>query len=528
MSSLGDGEVPYTRPRSIPEDRPWRTATPSSHASMESATLTRPPAGSPAPSGPTARLHVERWPLIGLVLLCAATVFGFFYYPTYPNYDSLYSMLWGRELLHGQPLSFEAYRAPTQHPLAIVFGAVLSLLGQDGDRVLIAITFVSFIVLVAGLYRLASRAFTPAVGLIAAGLLCTRFDFPFLAARGYIDIPFLAMVVWAAALEQEQRRRGTPVFALLALAALMRPEAWLIIGLYFLWCAYPASWSQRITYAAWTAAGPVIWALTDLAVTGDPMFSLTHTSGLAEELGRAKGLSAVPSSTIDFLVRLDKAPVAIIGILGFALAAYLVPRRIWMPTALFLIGLGTFVMVGVAGLSVIQRYLLVPSLMVMVFAAVALGGFTMLKAGRLRTVWAAVAILTVLGGVYYTTTRVNLHVFENELRFRGDSRNALEDLLDNPKVRAGISCGPVSVPNHKQIADVRWLLDLPKSQVVARTDETQVERARRGGVAIYAANRAVLMRTVLIDGMKDPIMTQPLPGFRFVAASDGYGAYVRC
>ena len=101
-------------------------------------------------------------------------------------------------------------------------------------------TLVSFVALAAGMYRLAKAAFTPVIGLIAAALLCTRFDFPFLAARAYIDIPYLAFVIWAAALEAERPRRGMPVLLLLAAAALMRPEAWLMIGLYFLWIAYPA------------------------------------------------------------------------------------------------------------------------------------------------------------------------------------------------------------------------------------------------------------------------------------------------
>ena len=61
------------------------------------------------------------------------------------------------------------------------------------------------------MYRLGRAAFTPLIGLIAAALLLTRFDFPFLAARAYIDIPYLAFVVWAAALEVERPRRGMPV-----------------------------------------------------------------------------------------------------------------------------------------------------------------------------------------------------------------------------------------------------------------------------------------------------------------------------
>jgi hypothetical protein len=495
---------------------------------MESATLTRPRTEPPARSRPGARLLALPWPLLGLLGVTAAAIFGFFWYPTYPNYDSVYSLVWGRELLAGEQLSFEAFRAPTQHPLAIVFGAVLSVLGDGADRVMVAATFLSFVVLVAGMYRLASRAFTPLVGFIAAGLLCTRFDFPFLAARGYIDIPFLALVVWAAVLEQESRRRGTPVFVVLALAALLRPEAWLLIGLYFLWCAWPADWTTRIRYAAFTAAGPVIWAATDFAVTGDPLYSHTHTSGLAEELGRAKGLSAVPSSTVDFLIRLDKLPVVLLGIAGLAISAYIAPRRVVIPLALFVAGLGTFAAVGVAGLSVIQRYLLVPSLMVMVFAAVALGGFTMLRRGTLvRNVWMGAAVLAVVGGVAFTATRVNLHVFETELEFRGDWRVGLEEVLAAPAVQAGLKCGPVWVPNHKLIPDVRWVLDVPRNGVLARNDPAQDGRIARGGVAIVPANRSTLVRQVLVD-RGDIRLALPPEGYEFAAASSMYGAYVRC
>ena len=66
-------------------------------------------------------------------------------------------------------------------------------------------------------------------------ILCTRFDFPFLAARGYMDIPYLAIVIWAAVLEAERPRRGVPVLLLLRAAGLLRPEAWVLSGFYWLW-----------------------------------------------------------------------------------------------------------------------------------------------------------------------------------------------------------------------------------------------------------------------------------------------------
>ena len=95
----------------------------------------------------------------------------------------------------------------------------------------------------------------------------------------------------------------------------------------------------------------------------------------------------MPAPPCSFLKSLVKLPVAR-RLIGLVIAIVLTPRRARMPLALLVIGLGTFVLVGLAGLSVIDRYLLVPSLMVMVFAAVALGGFTMLQHGARATAWA--------------------------------------------------------------------------------------------------------------------------------------------
>jgi hypothetical protein len=157
-------------------------------------------APSPAETPSAARGRMPRWRTavlerIGLGVLALVALIGYFVYPTYPNYDSYYSLLWGRELVHFDPLSFTAYRAPTEHPLAIAFGALLTPLGDGADRVMVLCAVISFLALVAAVYALGKTAFTPLVGAVAAGLLVSRFDFPFLAARGYIDIPYLAVIV---------------------------------------------------------------------------------------------------------------------------------------------------------------------------------------------------------------------------------------------------------------------------------------------------------------------------------------------
>src|SRR3954451_2927073 len=496
---------------------------------MESATLTRPGART----GWAARLRAvpaTAWAAAGLALVTVGALVGYLVYPTFPNYDSYYSLLWAREALHLQPLSFDGYRTPTEHPLAIFFGIPLVLLGQGGDRVLVFFCVVSFVALAAGLYRLGRQCFGALAGGVSAVLLCTRFDFPFLAARGYIDIPYLALIVWAGALEVARPRRGLPVFLLLTAAALLRPEAWLLIGLYWLWFAWRATWRQRVGYAALAAIGPLAWAFLDWRVTGDPLFSLHHTGDTAEELGRASGLAAVPSSTQQFLVRLDKLPVVLGGIVGAALALWFAPRRAAMPAALFLSRVGTFVLVALAGLSVIERYLLVPSLMVMVFSGVAVGGWTMLRKGTwTRRGWALGAAALVAFGVIFTVLRVNLASIDSELRFRGDAHAALRRIMSRPAVRAGLRCGAVSTPTHKLIPDVRWVADLGAGRVVARSDSSgPARRAARRGVPLVVTGRGALARQVFVDSTVDPVVNLPPAGFRRIATSSYYAAYVRC
>ncbi|MDP2711390.1 MAG: hypothetical protein Q8O56_09240 [Solirubrobacteraceae bacterium] len=481
---------------------------------------------------PEIRLVVVERVAVGLLALAALV--GFLVYPTYPNYDSYYSLLWGRELLALDPLSFTAYRAPTEHPLAIAFGALLVPLGDGADRVMVAITVMSFLVLVSALYALGKTAFTPLVGFVAAALLVSRFDFPFLAARGYIDIPYLAVVLWAAVIElRAPRRHPVIVLVLLAAAGLMRPEAWLLAGVYWLWLLPSLSWRQRVQLAALAGVAPAIWAGVDLAVTGNWQHSLTGTQDLAEELGRNKGGAAVPAALYAFLVKLAKFPVVVAGAIGLALAIVLTPRRALMPLVLFVVGAGTFALVGLAGLSVIDRYLLVPSLMVMTFAAVFIAGWTMLEPGTAwRRVWMTGAAGIVIFGIVFTATRVNLTHLHNELQFRGDAHVALTSVLQDPAVERALECGPVYVPNHKLIPDVRWILERPQSGVLARSSFRGRARpdgpAPRRGVVLLVHDRPAIFKQALVTDGDHPADNLPPPGFTRAATSQYYAAYVSC
>ena len=179
------------------------------------------------------------WAKLAFAAMCVLALVGYFAFPTYPTYDSFYALLWGRDLLHLHMPDFSVYRGPTEHPLAIAFGALCSIFGQSGARLVVLGSIVSFVALVAGVYRLGRLCFGPVVGVFAGLLVLSRFFIENLAAQGYLDISYVALVVWATALEIERPRRGPLVFRLLAAAGLLRPDAWVLSGVYWLWYVGP-------------------------------------------------------------------------------------------------------------------------------------------------------------------------------------------------------------------------------------------------------------------------------------------------
>jgi hypothetical protein len=459
-------------------------------------------------------------------LVCLGFAAGFFLFPTYPNYDSYYALLWGRDAIHLDTPVFQGFRIPTEHPLAIAVGAVLALFGEVGDRIFIALILGCFLWLVWGVYRLGRVSFTPLVGGLGALLLLTRFDFGFLAARGYIDIPYMALVVWAAVLEASRPRRGTAVFLLLAGAGMLRPEGWVLAGAYFLWMAWKATWRDRLRYAALAAIGPAVWCGVDLLVTGNPLYSLLYTSGSAEDLGRSQPLSQLPQTLPSFFAELVKLPVELLALGGIAFGVAVAPRRTAMPLVLFAAGLGTFVLIGAAGASIIDRYLAVAAVALIGFAGLGLAGWTMLERSRVRTAWAALMGLAVVGGIAFYATRLDLGFFDNELSFRGAAHRDLVRVLDSAPVQRGLRCGPLTVPNHKLVPDSRWVAGLPVERVIARADPKTKQPTR--GVAIVVTSRFAIFKQAWTSPTDDPRIQLPPAGFNRVLTTPFYAAYVRC
>ena len=429
----------------------------------------------------------ERLALAGLAL---AAVLAWALVPTYPDYDAYHHLIWGRDLLDGVRPGFEDYAAPTEHPLYLALGAGLSLAGEHADRLLVLATILSLVALTAGTYALGKALFNPPVALAGAVFVGSSFAFALYAVRAFVDVPFLALVVWAAALEARRPirpipirpRRGLMPMALLAAAGLLRPEAWVLAGLYWLRCLPGGELRERAILLALVAIAPLLWALVDLAVTGDPLFSLHSTSALAESLGRERGLRNVPSSFVTFLADLARPPVALAGVVGLVLAVRRFGvRRMAVPLALVGTGAIAFVAIGIGGLSLIPRYLTLPAVALCVLAGYAVVGFTTLPAGAARERWRRLALGALAVGVAFLAVKASsFGRLYDELRFIDRTHDELAGLLVQPRVREGMRCGALTFPTYRLVPDARWQLDAGADAV-----HTRAGFRPRGAVAVY-------------------------------------------
>jgi hypothetical protein len=480
--------------------------------------------------------------------LALAAVLWWLLVPTYPAYDAYWHLVWGRELMGGELPSFEVYAAPTQHPLYVVAAALLGLVGEFADRLLVLAGLLSLVALVCGVWRLARQLFGVWPAALSALFVGSSFAFLLYAVRAYVDVPFLALVAWAAATEvaasspggsDAGRRKWTPM-VLLALAGLLRPEAWVLAGLLWCWRAWGVRIAVRegtekshtpgelLALGALTVTAPVLWLLSDLVVTGDPLHSLTSTSELAEALGRDRGIVKAPRLFVVYVFDVARAPVALAGVIGAVLA---VRRFGWramaVPLALVLTGAVTFFGAGVAGLSLLPRYLTVPAVGLAVFAGYAVAGFTTLAAGdRWLPAWRRGAIVAAVVGIAFFAWKLpSFGTLSGELRFVADTHRDLVRLLDDPEVRRARACGPITFPTYRLVPDTRWVLDVGEDQVTTRA----IAEPDRG-VAIFVdrSERKPRQRYGEADGVSRRTNREIPELFVEIGAEGPFAAYGRC
>jgi len=476
-------------------------------------------------------------PDVVATIVIAAAIFVVFGH-SFLNYDTFYTLVWGDDLVSGRTPDYEVSVAPTPHPLASLVGAAVSPLGDGAEDVLLAIVLLAIGAIGVALFRLGQTLYAWPIGLLAAAIILTRQPVLNFGIRGYVDLPTVALILWAAVLEARRKRRGWPVLALLAVAGLLRPEAWLFAVAYWLWLAPPLDWPERLRLAALAVAAPLLWAFSDLLITGDALFSLHGTSDLAAELERPTGLGNVPEYLPRRLGEILRLPELIAATAGCAAGLVWMRRRTLLPLAVATLNGIAFVCFAAGGLSLLPRYLFLAASMLALFAALAALGWTALDRTEpgesptrsrppwLRRAWqlgGGLVIVAMLALVPQQFDR--LRDLRNDIAKRDRIQADLRDLVRSDHGEDALAaCRPLYVPNHRPVPSLAYWLERRPEQIVS----AQLERPSAAG-AFLAPASAEVERLSILDKNDPKRLDAEVPrGYRLVARNRSWLLYAGC
>jgi len=484
-----------------------------------------------------ARIRFAAGVLLGALALRLLTVNGLV------NYDTLYTLVWGRDLAHGMLPDLEVAIAPTPHPLATLGAIALSplssleLAGLHGDlsaAFVVGVSYVSLALLGWVVFALGRAWFNTAAGLLAAAIVLTRVPVLDFGARAYVDIPYLVLVLAALLVETRRPRAGAPVLALLALAGLLRPEAWLLSAAYLAWLLVPglrlslrgagpsraAAWRDAAPLLVLAGAGPVLWCLHDLLLTGNALHSLTGTRDNAAQLGRVTGLQNVPLTLPRRIGEILREPVLLAAAGGGVLAlAWRRDRRTRLAAGAGVLAVVAFCVLALAGLPIITRYVLPAATLLAIFAGAGAFGWLDMRPGTQRTWWARFGALALLVlALYVPSQAARIDRLGDALSRQEAIQGDLGRIVDD-----GVPCRPVVVPNRRPIPLLALWLKLSPGEIADATESAPV----RG---TYLAPRTPKVASDYILDRRDlDRQVPPAPaGFRRVDANASWVATARC
>jgi hypothetical protein len=506
----------------------------------------------------------------------------------YPNYDTIYALVWGRELAHGVSPDYGAALPPTPHPLIDFLGLVTSPFGEAPITVTMVLAYVSLGLIVYFVYRLGTTWFDKWVGVLAAAIVLTRAPFLSNGLRAYVDLPYIALCLGALYVEARKPRAGWPVLALLVPAGLLRPEAWGFAIAYWLWLAFdlrrassatpsrafvadpstpPVSMGRKLQKdlsfrpantgfrrifdvfgwevgwrgersakeLAWLAllavAGPVIWILFDAITTGDPLYSLTGTQKTVESLERKTGPVDLVLYGPRVLGEVMQWPGMIGGFGGLVLGICLLPRRAVLGFVAVVLSLLAFAFLAAAGLAIIARYTMLAGALLSIFFALGLLGWRFVERGNpWRRRWQFFAgivlamILIWLPNQWDLDRQVHTDL-SNQGKIEGDLTDLVEAGAFSPE------CGPIAVPNHRAVPRLAFGLEVRPTDIVSASEAVsgeEKERLAEAGYWVQPASQFVIHNYILDPNDTTNFHIEVPKGFREVARNESWRIYTSC
>jgi hypothetical protein len=404
------------------------------------------------------------------------------------NYDTLYALTWGGQLARGESPAYSVPDASTPHPLVELLGVVLSVFGPHAvAEITLAIGFLVLSACGWVIYRLGAQWFGRGAGVLAGLIFLTRLPVLSDGVRVWVDLPYTLLVLCALLVEARRRRAGWPVLALLAVAGLLRPEAWVFSGLYWL---YMIDWlpsSVRARIGAQQAGGsthvrtrgelfkltllasvaPLVWIFSDLAITGQLLWSLTHTQHDAEAFHRYTGIADVPKYIPQRFKEVLSAPVLLGAALGGVLSLRWLRRRALLGAGASVVAVLVFAAFASVGLPIETRYAFVGAAILCVFCGAGVFGWTYMPRGDPRRRWwmagSAIVVLALLAD-----SPKQYRILNREFTTLAREQSAEDSML--ALVHSGainLRCGPVGVPGYAPVPLLALYLQTSPSKVVS-------------------------------------------------------------
>ncbi len=484
----------------------------------------------------------------------------------FPNYDTIYALVWGRELAHGMSPDVGSALPPTPHPLTELIGLVTTPLGDGAITVTMVIAYASLGLIGFFVYRLGAIWFDRWIGAVAAAIVLTRAPFLSNGLRAYIDLPYIALCLGALLVEAKRPRAGWPVLALLALAGLLRPEAWLFSVAYLGYLAIdPDRWSEEkdpdhpsegrekapleradtqrvglirptlvrargafslppLWLIALAFAGPALWVLFDAITAGDPLYSWFGTKETVEALERQTGPVDLVLYGPRRLGEVLQWPGMVGAAGGVVLGLAFLRRRSALGVAAAGLALLAFALLACGGLAILPRYTMLAAAVLAIFVGVSLLGWRLLEPGHpWRRRWKLFAGLVALMFVAWLPNQWDLDSrvdtdLTNQARIEGD----LSDLVDAGAFEP--LCGKIAVPNHRAVPRLAFGLDVRPTRIVSASEEAVPAR----GYFVAPAGEFVIHNFILDPNDPTDFDLEVPPGFAPVAANESWRVYRRC
>jgi hypothetical protein len=398
----------------------------------------------------------KQWPAaVALAALAGAASLAL---PATLGYDAWAWTVWGRQLAH---LDLATTAGPSFKPLPVLTLAPLSVLGGATPAVWMGLMRAAAALSLLLAYRLGARLAGPLAGAVAALGLALSADLYRTALLGSAEPVLIALTLGAADRHLAGRRDWALV--LIALAGLIRPEAWVLLGAYgvFAWLREPG---LRPLATAAVVIPPVLWLGMDWIGSGNPLHaSSTATSATEGSAANAK----VPA--FEVVRRAADAvilPTLILAAVGVAFAARRRDRAVLSLAGLALGWIAVVAIMAEAGFTGTRRYLAAPAAALCVVAGVGL--VWLLEAVRERRARIALGVAVALLALAPALLRARQDArMLSVARSQADQRHELVRAIDRAGGRAAVlRPGRPAVNPWLQTA-LAWELDVPLSGVQA-------------------------------------------------------------